>query len=137
MDFGPFGFIEKFEPLWNMWTGGGEHFGFLNQPEAGAKNFEVLALSLRSLLIDDAGERQAREIVENHRKLAANELNDVWRRKMGLSSWSEEASSLPSLDGTKSKLFLEVPPPNFSSFLRETQAGESREPPIDDHPPLR
>jgi uncharacterized protein YdiU (UPF0061 family) len=96
MDFGPFGFIEKFQPLWNMWTGGGEHFGFLNQPEAGAKNFEVLALSLRSLLIDDAGERQAREVVENHRKLAANELNDVWRRKMGLGSWSEEASSLLS-----------------------------------------
>ncbi len=36
MDYGPFGFIEKFEPLWNMWVGGGEHFGFLNQPAAGA-----------------------------------------------------------------------------------------------------
>ena len=35
MDYGPFGFIERFVPLWNMWVGGGQHFGFLNQHIAG------------------------------------------------------------------------------------------------------
>jgi len=30
MDYGPFGFMEKFIPLWNMWHMSGNHFGFLN-----------------------------------------------------------------------------------------------------------
>jgi uncharacterized protein YdiU (UPF0061 family) len=33
MDYGPFGFVERFQPLWNMWVGGGEHYGFMNQGE--------------------------------------------------------------------------------------------------------
>lgn len=37
MDYGPFGYIERFKPLWNMWSGGGDHFGFLNQPAAAMK----------------------------------------------------------------------------------------------------
>jgi uncharacterized protein YdiU (UPF0061 family) len=32
MDYGPFGFIEKYTPFWNMWKGSGDHFGFMNQP---------------------------------------------------------------------------------------------------------
>jgi uncharacterized protein YdiU (UPF0061 family) len=39
MDYGPFGFMEKFSPMWCMWIGGAPHFGFLNQPQAGVKNF--------------------------------------------------------------------------------------------------
>jgi uncharacterized protein YdiU (UPF0061 family) len=50
MDYGPFGFVEKFAPLWNMWSGGGEHFGFLNQPAAGAKNFGSLVSGCLPLL---------------------------------------------------------------------------------------
>lgn len=30
MDYGPFGFIEKFTPFWNMWHNSGDHFGFMN-----------------------------------------------------------------------------------------------------------
>jgi uncharacterized protein YdiU (UPF0061 family) len=30
MDYGPFGFMEKFEPFWNMWENSGNHFGFIN-----------------------------------------------------------------------------------------------------------
>jgi uncharacterized protein YdiU (UPF0061 family) len=33
MDYGPFGFIEKFSPNWNMWVGGGDHYSFMNQNE--------------------------------------------------------------------------------------------------------
>jgi uncharacterized protein YdiU (UPF0061 family) len=62
MDYGPFGFIERFQPLWNMWSGGGEHFGFLNQPTAGMKNFESLAIAVTPLL-DAEGQSQARQIV--------------------------------------------------------------------------
>ena len=34
LDYGPFGFIEKYQPGWGMWIGAGEHYSFLNQPEA-------------------------------------------------------------------------------------------------------
>jgi uncharacterized protein YdiU (UPF0061 family) len=39
LDYGPFGFIEKFDPNYQPWTGGGEHFSFWNQPVAAARNF--------------------------------------------------------------------------------------------------
>jgi uncharacterized protein YdiU (UPF0061 family) len=35
MDYGPFGFLEEYEPLFAKWTGSGQHFGFLNQINAG------------------------------------------------------------------------------------------------------
>ena len=34
MDYGPFGFIDRYDPLFAKWTGSGEHYGFLNQPQA-------------------------------------------------------------------------------------------------------
>ena len=35
MDYGPFGFMQNFEKNWNMWTNGGDHFSYWNQPKAG------------------------------------------------------------------------------------------------------
>jgi uncharacterized protein YdiU (UPF0061 family) len=72
MDYGPFGFIEKFTPLWNMWVGGGNHFGFLNQPMAGLKNFESLVSAVTPLL-DENGRQQAKAIVFEHEKRADGE----------------------------------------------------------------
>ena len=37
MDYGPFGFIERFEATWAMWIGGGQHFSFMNQPVAAGR----------------------------------------------------------------------------------------------------
>jgi uncharacterized protein YdiU (UPF0061 family) len=89
MDYGPFGFVQRFEPMWNMWSGGGEHFGFLNQPEAGARNFASLASALSPLLGDDAEGRAALDaVVERHAARAREALNDVWRRKLGLAAVS-------------------------------------------------
>ena len=34
LDYGPFGFCELFDPRFQPWTGGGEHFSFFNQPSA-------------------------------------------------------------------------------------------------------
>ena len=38
MDYGPFGWMEEYNPVFAKWTGSGEHFGFLNQAsfQAGA-----------------------------------------------------------------------------------------------------
>jgi uncharacterized protein YdiU (UPF0061 family) len=46
MDYGPFGWMEEFSPLFAKWTGSGKHFGFLNQPNAGFVNYQVLVESV-------------------------------------------------------------------------------------------
>ena len=93
MDYGPFGFIEKFSPLWNMWLGGGQHFGFLNQHVAGGKNFGIFAKSLMTLM-DEEGKEAARKLIDEHENLAIRELNDVWRRKLGMNCWNSEAEKM-------------------------------------------
>jgi uncharacterized protein YdiU (UPF0061 family) len=46
LDYGPFGFCEQFDPSFQPWTGGGEHFSFFNQPLAAEANFEMFWKSL-------------------------------------------------------------------------------------------
>ena len=42
LDYGPFGFMERYDPKWAMWVGSGEHFSFGNQVEAARRNWETL-----------------------------------------------------------------------------------------------
>eukprot|EP00929_Paragymnodinium_shiwhaense_P061704 TRINITY_DN30843_c0_g1_i1.p1 TRINITY_DN30843_c0_g1~~TRINITY_DN30843_c0_g1_i1.p1 ORF type:complete len:694 (-),score=107.48 TRINITY_DN30843_c0_g1_i1:163-2244(-) len=93
MDYGPFGFIEKYEPLWNMWVGGGEHFAFMNQPNAAQKNYETFMRSIEPLL-DEAGIAEADRLVKEFGSVCRDACNDVWRRKLGLQSWNEECTDL-------------------------------------------
>merc|ERR1719183_1068944 len=53
MDYGPFGFLERYNPRWNMWVGGGEHYAFLNQPNAAYKNLQSLASAIMPVLNGD------------------------------------------------------------------------------------
>jgi uncharacterized protein YdiU (UPF0061 family) len=41
LDYGPFGFCDEFNPQYQPWSGGGNHFSFLNQPEAAERNFDT------------------------------------------------------------------------------------------------
>merc|ERR1719201_1928611 len=51
MDYGPFGFIERYEPLWSPFTSDMERkFGFERQPLASQVNLMTLARSLVPLL---------------------------------------------------------------------------------------
>lgn len=93
MDYGPFGFIEKFEALWNMWTGGGKHFAFMNQPKAGEKNFESFASALVPML-DANGKKELQEIVAQYPATSQKAMNDMWRSKLGLSTWTPASSKL-------------------------------------------
>uniref|UniRef100_A0A7S1RCM1 Selenoprotein O n=1 Tax=Alexandrium catenella TaxID=2925 RepID=A0A7S1RCM1_ALECA len=93
MDYGPFGFLEKYDPLWNMWTGGGEHFAFMNQPGAAHKNYFSFVKALAPLL-DEAGAKEAKAAVNDFEKVCAEACNDMWRQKLGLKAWSSEVESL-------------------------------------------
>merc|ERR1740124_1166722 len=50
MDYGPFGFMDEYNPLFAKWTGSGDHFGFMNQPKAGYANFAILVSSIMPIV---------------------------------------------------------------------------------------
>ena len=84
MDYGPFGFMEKFEPLWNMWVGGGEHYGFMNQTVAGEKNFASLVGAVICVLDSDEDRGKAKAILREHRSASETAMTRMWARKLGL-----------------------------------------------------
>eukprot|EP01062_Namystynia_karyoxenos_P025948 TRINITY_DN20311_c0_g1_i1.p1 TRINITY_DN20311_c0_g1~~TRINITY_DN20311_c0_g1_i1.p1 ORF type:complete len:643 (+),score=191.16 TRINITY_DN20311_c0_g1_i1:98-1930(+) len=90
MDYGPFGFVERYDPAWGMWVGTGQHFAFMNQPQAAQMNY---ATWLRCLLplVDDAGRAELQRLASDFEKDAQDACNEVWRRKMGLAAWEEPA----------------------------------------------
>ena len=82
VDYGPFGFIERYDPKWGMWIGSGQHFSFLNQPAAAAANFRMFASSLEPLL-DDSGKRELRAIIVNHDSISQQAVDAMWAGKLG------------------------------------------------------
>ena len=101
MDYGPFGFLDEYDPLFAKWTGSGEHFAFANQPEAGLTNFSTLAKALTLVLPGRAGE--AREATQEAALVMDAAVAGVWRAKLGLPDTGEgraSASALwPELEG--------------------------------------
>ncbi len=87
LDYGPFGFCELFDPRFQPWTGGGEHFSFFNQPQAAEANFHMFWSALRPLLEGDAA-AQARldGIREGFAEAMEQALEAMWARKLGLAS---------------------------------------------------
>jgi len=97
MDYGPFGFMEEFDPKWNMWTGGGEHFSFMNQPQAAERNFFSLMTALTPLM-DGEGKKELQQVMDKFPEIRKQALDDMWRRKLGCESWDDFCEeSLPVL----------------------------------------
>jgi len=89
LDYGPFGFIEAYDPMFQMWVGGGEHFSFMNQPVAAVTNFRMFCKALMPLLGQDAlGALE--EIYEGMPQSMAREMNRMWAQKMGLAEFRVE-----------------------------------------------
>ena len=82
MDYGPFGFMDAYDPYFAKWTGSGEHFAFANQPGAGLANFAVLAASVAPLLAGE--EDEASDIVREIEGVMETAVSATWRRKLGL-----------------------------------------------------
>lgn len=85
LDYGPFGFCELFDPRFQPWTGGGEHFSFFNQPVAAEANYQMFWASIR-LLLSGNTEALARldQIREGFSGAMAQEIEAMWARKLGL-----------------------------------------------------
>jgi uncharacterized protein YdiU (UPF0061 family) len=91
LDYGPFGFCELFDPRFQPWTGGGEHFCFFNQPAAAEVNYGMFVKSLRPLLEGDSDAlAQLDAIQEGFAAAMAQALETMWASKLGLSSYDAE-----------------------------------------------
>ncbi|MFM7267394.1 MAG: protein adenylyltransferase SelO family protein [Cyanobium sp.] len=91
LDYGPFGFCELFEPRFQPWTGGGEHFCFFNQPAAAAVNYGMFVKSLRPLLEGDGEALERLEALQDgFAGVMAEALDAMWAGKLGLSGVNTE-----------------------------------------------
>jgi uncharacterized protein YdiU (UPF0061 family) len=88
LDYGPFGFCELFDPRFQPWTGGGEHFCFLNQPLAAEANYEMFWAAIR-LLLEDNPQALSRldQIRDGFADGMQQELETMWASKLGLGSY--------------------------------------------------
>ena len=91
LDYGPFGFCEIFDPEFQPWTGGGEHFSFFNQPGAAEANYHMFWKAVRPLLTEDT---EALERFDHIRRGFAEamqeQIQEMWAAKLGLSEFNPE-----------------------------------------------
>ena len=88
LDYGPFGFCELFDPKFQPWTGGGEHFSFFNQPIAAAANYQMFWSSIRPLLVDNTKAlERLDQIRDGFSEAMSQEIEVMWAKKLGLMSY--------------------------------------------------
>ena len=88
LDYGPFGFCDVYNPKYQPWTGGGEHFAFLNQPHAAQKNFHVFCVALLPLLKSDENALASLEKIRNDfPKDMQSKMTNMWATKLGLDTF--------------------------------------------------
>ena len=91
LDYGPFGFIEEFDPRYQPWTGGGLHFSFFNQALAAQKNFKMFYNSLKQLLSSyPKALEELEEIYNNFPKNTKDKIEKMWAKKLGIKEFDEE-----------------------------------------------
>jgi uncharacterized protein YdiU (UPF0061 family) len=85
LDYGPFGFIDRFDPRYQPWTGGGEHFSFLNQPQAALRNFHSFCTAVAPLIHKDPEAlTQLESLANSFSTLMQQKKEQMWAAKLGL-----------------------------------------------------
>ncbi len=91
LDYGPFGFMEAYDPAFQMWIGGGEHFAFMNQPRAAVINFKMFCSAMAPLLGQDTRAIEALDaVMQALPDSMADTLHAMWAQKMGLIEFRAE-----------------------------------------------
>ena len=85
LDYGPFGFMDMFDPNYQPWTGGGLHFSFLNQEQAAKQNFKMFCSALKPLLHLHPNTLQKLEKMDNDfSKIMQSKIKQMWAKKLGI-----------------------------------------------------
>ena len=120
LDYGPFGFCELFDPRFQPWTGGGEHFSFFNQPLAAEANYGMFWAAIRLLLEDNP---QARSRLDQIKGGFADgmqqELEAMWASKLGLGGY--DASMVNELVSELLQL-MALSKADYTIFFRKLSA---------------
>ncbi|MGD1854963.1 MAG: YdiU family protein [Leptolyngbyaceae cyanobacterium] len=91
LDYGPFGFCEIFDPWFQPWTGGGQHFAFINQPVAADANYYMFWKAVRPLLADDADAlEQFDQVGRGFADAMQQQVQKMWAAKLGLTEFDPE-----------------------------------------------
>ena len=89
LDYGPFGFIDVFDPKYQPWTGGGVHFSFLNQPQAADRNFKMFCKALQPLLESHQNALQELDEIRNgFSNIMQAKMIQMWSSKLGLQTFN-------------------------------------------------
>lgn len=113
LDYGPFGFCEAFNPLYQPWTGGGKHFAFMNQPAAAQKNFASFCSALKPLLAENTDALQQLDAInEGFADVMTDQLQNMWAQKLGLTTFDNK------LFEELAELML-LTPVDYTRFFRE------------------
>lgn len=95
MDYGPFGFVERYDELWSPFTSDMERkFGFERQPLAAQVNLMTLARALVPLFDREGGglDDLQRIVQDDYLALLDAQMGEMRRQKLGLGAWDKEAS---------------------------------------------
>ena len=113
LDYGPFGFCDEFNPHYQPWTGGGEHFAFMNQPVAAERNFYSFCSALLPLLTSHEDcLRQLEEIHSGFPAAMQTQMEKMWADKLGLATF--DAALFSELE----TLMVQTPV-DYTLFFRE------------------
>jgi len=116
LDYGPFGFCDVFSPYYQPWTGGGQHFSFMNQTNAAERNFHMFCKSLRTLLASQPDQiLELDEIESGFSEVMEMEMEKMWAVKLGLHTFN------PALLNELQALMVQTPV-DYTIFFRELSA---------------
>lgn len=88
LDYGPFGFCEIFDPAFQPWTGGGQHFSFFNQPVAAEANYHMFWKSVRPLLTENTEAlEQFDQVRQDFAEVMQAQMQQMWAAKLGLTEF--------------------------------------------------
>jgi len=113
LDYGPFGFCDVYNPKYQPWTGGGEHFAFLNQPHAAKKNFHTFCMALLPLLRNNENAQASlTEIDKGFDKVMQSKMTTMRANKLGLETF--EATLFRELE-----ILMHQTTVDYTLFFRE------------------
>jgi uncharacterized protein YdiU (UPF0061 family) len=113
LDYGPFGFCDVFNPQYQPWTGGGQHFAFLNQGVAAERNFLMFCTALSPLLMSTPDYlEKLQQLVDGFATEMQTKMEQMWAAKLGLNTF--DAALFNELE----TLMLQTPV-DYTLFFRE------------------
>jgi uncharacterized protein YdiU (UPF0061 family) len=113
LDYGPFGFMDAYNPNYQSWTGGGHHFSFLNQSVAAERNFQMFCKALSPLLASDqACQQQLDELQRDFAKVMQTQMEKMWAAKLGLSHFDADLFN-------ELETLMQQTPVDYTMFFRE------------------